>query len=177
MNQKKIKKIKKKKAFFFDRDGVLNYDTGYTHLIKDFRWVPFAKKTIKYLKNMNYLVIVITNQSGVSRGFYTEQKVKQLHDWMNEDLKKISTSIDDFFFCTELPNEKKISESRRKPSPAMINEAIKKYNLSRKKCFFLGDKLSDLETAKNANINGFLFNCKRQNLYEEVTKIIKKFKI
>lgn len=136
MNQEKIKKKKKKKAFFLDRDGVLNFDSGYTYQIKDFKWIPGAKKAIKLLKDLGFLIIVITNQSGVSRGFYSEEDVKKLHNWMSMDLKKISTSIDDFFFCTELPNEKDISESRRKPSPAMLNEAILKYNLSRNLCFF-----------------------------------------
>tara|TARA_X000000950_G_scaffold259358_1_gene327674 strand:+ start:132 stop:653 length:522 start_codon:yes stop_codon:yes gene_type:complete len=172
MNQEKIKKKKKKKAFFLDRDGVLNFDSGYTYQIKDFKWIPGAKKAIKLLKDLGFLIIVITNQSGVSRGFYSEEDVKKLHNWMNMDLKKISTSIDDFFFCTELPNEKDISESRRKPSPAMLNEAILKYNLSRNLCFFLGDKKSDLEASKNAKIKGFLFT--GGDLHDEITKILKE---
>lgn len=172
MNQDKFKNFKKKKAFFFDRDGVLNYDQGYTHEIKDFKWIPGAKKAIKFVKKLNFLVIVITNQSGVSRGFYSEEKVLLLHDWMNIELKKMTTSIDEFYFSTELPLEKKISESRRKPSPAMINEAINKYNISREDSFLVGDKKSDLDAAKNANIKGFLF--KEKNLLKKVKNILKE---
>ena len=78
--------------------------------------------------------------------------------------------IDDFFFSTELPN-KKLKNSRRKPSPAMINEAIKKYNLDKTKCFMIGDKETDLMTAKNASIQGFLF--KGGDLSVKVSKILK----
>ena len=117
----------KKKAVFFDRDGVLNYDIGYVHEIQSFKWVSGAKDAIKFLNDLNYLVIVVTNQSGVSRGYYTEKHINKLHIWMNEQLKEKQAVINDFYYCTELPGSLEEKESRRKPSPAMINEAIKKY--------------------------------------------------
>ena len=168
MNQEKFKK---NKAVFFDRDGVLNLDYGYLHKIKDFKWVDGAKESIKFLNKFNYIVIVVTNQSGVSRGFYREEDINKLHGWMNEELSKINARIDDFFYSIELPGNDKKKFSRRKPSPKMINEAIIKYNLERKDCFLIGDKQTDLEAAKNAKIKGFLFDSK--NLYELVKRIIK----
>ena len=96
MNQEKFKKITK--ACFLDRDGVINHDIGYLHRAADFRWIEGAIEAIKYLKKHNFLIIVISNQSGVERGFYKKEDVIKLHDWINKELKKNKTSIDDFFF-------------------------------------------------------------------------------
>ena len=168
MNQVKFEKYKK--AAFLDRDGVINEDTGYLHSIKDFKWIKGAIEALKILKKHNYLIIVITNQSGVGRGFYTEKQVNDLHSWINKQLLEHKVKIDDFFFSTELPTEK-IENSRRKPSPSMINEAVKKYNLVKDKCFMIGDKKSDLLTAKNASIKGFLFD--GGDLSVKISKILK----
>ena len=168
MNQVKFEKYNK--AAFLDRDGVINEDTGYLHSIKDFKWIKGAIEALKILKKHNYLIIVITNQSGVGRGFYTEKQVNDLHSWINKQLLEHKVKIDDFFFSTELPTEK-IENSRRKPSPLMINEAVKKYNLVKDKCFMIGDKQSDLLAAKNALIKGFLFD--GGDLSVKISKILK----
>ena len=154
MNQVKFKISQK--AAFLDRDGVINEDTGYLHNIKDFRWVEGAIEALKILKENNFLIIVISNQSGVARGFFSEQDVHNLHKWINIQLSEHNIKIDDFFFATELPDTE-ISKTRRKPSPKMIDEAIEKYNLNRNDCFMIGDKNIDLLAAKNAKIRGFLF--------------------
>ncbi len=168
MNQEKFKKIKK--ACFLDRDGVLNEDVGYLHKIKDFKWVEGAIEAIELLKKKKFLIIVVTNQSGVGRGYYKSDDVKNLHKWMNRILKKNDLQIDDFFFSEDLPTND--PKSRRKPSPLMINEAVEKYNLDKAKCFMIGDKSSDLEAAKNAGIKGFLF--KTKNLKDLVKEIFDK---
>tara|TARA_B100001057_G_scaffold498989_1_gene607927 strand:- start:1761 stop:2273 length:513 start_codon:yes stop_codon:yes gene_type:complete len=167
MNQVKSEKFKK--AAFFDRDGTLNKDTGYLYQIKDFKWIKGAINALKILKKNNFLIIVISNQSGVSRGFYSESDVKKLHKWMNQQLLKYNLKIDDFFIATDLPNNN--VNSRRKPSPEMLNEAVKKYNLDKNKCFMIGDKKSDVEAAKNAQIKGFLF--KESDLSVKISKILK----
>ena len=158
------------KAAFLDRDGTLNEDTGYLYKIKDFRWIKGAVNALRILKKNNFLIIVVTNQSGVSRGFYSENDIKKLHKWMNQQLLKYDLMIDDFFFATDLPNNNNIN-SRRKPSPAMLNEAVEKYNLDKNKCFMLGDKQTDIEAAKNAQIKGFLF--KGNDLSVKISKILK----
>ena len=168
MNQEKFKKINK--ACFLDRDGVLNEDVGYLHKSQDFKWIDGAVEAIKLLKKNNFLVIVITNQSGIRRGYFTSKDVTNLHEWMNKILKKEDIQINDFFFSGDLPNNN--PESRRKPSPKMINEAVEKYNLDKTRCFMIGDKLSDLEAAKNAQIKGFLFN--KSNLKNFIEKILDK---
>ncbi len=168
MNQ--VKSEKYNKAAFLDRDGTLNEDTGYLHKIKDFRWIKGAVNALRILKKNNFLIIVVTNQSGVSRGFYSENDIKKLHKWMNQQLLKYDLMIDDFFFATDLPNNDNIN-SRRKPSPAMLNEAVEKYNLDKNKCFMLGDKQTDVEAANNAQIKGFLFE--ENDLSVKISKILK----
>ena len=162
-----------KKAVFFDRDGVLNVDKGYQFEISSFEWIPGAKKAIKLLNDLDYLVIVITNQSGVSRGYYTESHVKKLHKWMNLELKKQDALINDFFFSTEMPSKEINPKSRRKPSPLMVFEAIKKYSINKNKSFLIGDRESDIKTAENADIRSYLF--KETNLFEKVKEILKEF--
>ena len=154
MNQVKFKISQK--AAFLDRDGVINEDTGYLNNIKDFKWIEGAIEALKILKENNFLIIIISNQSGVSRGYFSKKDVHNLHKWINLQLSEHNIKIDDFFFATELP-ETGISETRRKPSPKMIIEAIEKYNLNRNDCFMIGDKNIDLLAAKNAKIRGFLF--------------------
>ena len=168
MNQEKFKKINK--ACFLDRDGVLNEDVGYLHKNEDFKWIDGAIDAIELLKKNKFLVIVVTNQSGIGRGYYTSNDVENLHKWMNQTLRKKNLQIDDFFFSPDLPTND--FESTRKPSPKMINEAVKKYNLDKSKCFMIGDKPSDLEAAKNAGIRGFLFNS--NNLKKFIEKIFNK---
>ena len=116
------------------------------------------------------MIIVISNQSGVGRGYFQKKHVNDLHKWINKQLIDHRVQIDDFFFSTEHPDENK-ENSRRKPSPVMINEAVKKYNLNKSKCFMLGDKENDVLTAKNASIKGFLF--KGGDLSDKIDKILK----
>ena len=167
MNQEKFKKINK--ACFLDRDGVLNEDIGYLYKSEDFKWIEGAIEAIKLLKKKNFLIIVITNQSGIERGYYTSNDVEKLHKWMNKVLKKDDVQINDFFFSKDLPSND--PNSRRKPSPKMIDEAVEKYNLDKNKCFMIGDKLSDIEAARNASIRGFLFE--GGDLSVKISKILK----
>ena len=167
MNQVKFKFSQK--AAFLDRDGVINEDTGYLNNIKDFKWIEGAIDALKILKENNFLIIIISNQSGVSRGYFSEQDVYNLHKWINLQLSEHNIKIDDFFFATELPNTE-ISKTRRKPSPKMIEEAIVKYNLNRDDCFMIGDKDIDVQAAKNAKIRGFLFE--GGNLSYKIKKIL-----
>ena len=168
MNQEKFKKIDK--AVFLDRDGTINKDVGYLYKPIDFQWIDGAIESIKLLKKKQFMVIVITNQSGIGRGYYKNEDVNILHEWINLELIKHKTKIDDFFFSGDLPSEQ--TSSRRKPSPKMINEAIIKHKLDRSKCFMIGDKNTDMESAKNAKIKGFLF--KGKNLLDRIVNILKQ---
>ena len=160
----------KQAAVFFDRDGVLNVDHGYTYRQEDFQWMPGAIETIMHFNERNYLVFVITNQSGVARGYYTEADVNILHEYMAIELRKQDAHIDAFYYCPHHP-EGKIEKytqtcNCRKPAPGMIHAAIETYSIDQEKSFLIGDKPSDVAAAEMAGIKGYLFA--GENLLEYV---------
>ncbi len=161
----------KNKALFLDRDGVINKNVGYVFSMKNFIWLKNVKKAIKYAYNKNYLIIVISNQSGVARGFYTENDVKKLHKEINKQLRKINCKIHDFFYCPYHPKygSKKYKKDSflRKPNPGMILKAIKKWNIDKSKSIMIGDQKTDMIASKKA---GLKFIRKRYNLMREVKK-------
>ena len=170
------KKSKLKSAVFFDRDGVLNVDYEYIYRIKDFIWMEGAIEAIKYLNDNNYFVFVVTNQSGIARGYYTENEVFKLHQWMNNELKKDGAHIDAFYFCPHHPKAKvdkyRIKCDCRKPSPGLILKALREWPIDKSNSFSIGDKESDTKAAINAGIQGHLF--KKDNLYHFLLKILQK---
>lgn len=159
---------------FLDRDGVINIEKGYVYRIEDFEWVEEAKEAIKHLKDLNYLVIVVTNQSGISRDFYKEEDVISLHKYINSELKKFDTKIDDFYYSPYHPDFKKNKYIElahlRKPDTGMLELADKKWKMNKKKSFLIGDKKSDIECAARYGINGHLF--KNGSLLSFVKEII-----
>lgn len=163
-----------KPAAFFDRDGTLNVDKGYTHKISDFVWIDGAIDAIKYLNKKNYHVIVITNQSGLARNYYTEDDLIKLHNFMNSELEKNSAFIDDFFYSPYHPdvNNEKYNNLKklRKPDIGMLELAKSKWNFSDQDSFLIGDKKSDVQCAINYGIRGYLFNT--NNLFDFIKKII-----
>lgn len=159
-----------KPAIFFDRDGVLNVDVGYLYKIEDFQWIDGAIEAIKYCNDKDYYVFVITNQSGVARGYYREDDIHKLHQWMNEDLYKYSAHIDEFFYCPHhikgvIP-EYSFDCECRKPKIGMIKQALEKYDINIEKSLLIGDKDSDIECAKNVGINSIKFNGEKLNFIE-----------
>ena len=156
------------KAIFFDRDGTLNVDVDYLYRIEDFQWIDGAVDAIKFCNQNNYLAIVVTNQSGVARGMYSEDDVNRLHAWMNEELSKFGAHIDAFYFCPHHPRgtvKKYAVECEcRKPRPQLILDAINRFNIDRSQSLMIGDKPRDVESGTNAGIRGVLF--KGGNLLE-----------
>lgn len=169
-------KTKNNTTFFFDRDGVLNKDKGYVYLYKDFEWLSGSKKAIQFLNKKKSLVVVITNQSGIARGYYKIKDLRKLHNLINRDLQKINAKIDRFYFCPYHPLFKSYKKYKnlRKPKPGMILKAIKDFKLKKSNCVFIGDKKSDLLAAKTANIK-FYYKSKKKNLYQQVKHILSSF--
>ena len=161
----------KNKALFLDRDGVINKNLGYVFSMKNFIWLKNVKKAIKYAYTRKYLIIVVTNQSGVARGLYSENDIKKLHININKQLKKINCKIHDFFYCPYHPKygSKKYKKNSflRKPNPGMILKAIKKWNIDQNKSLMIGDKKIDMIASKKA---GLRLIKKRYNLMREVKK-------
>ena len=138
-----------KKAVFLDRDGVINVDKGYVHKIEDFEFTKGAIKALKYFQSLGYMLIIVTNQSGIGRGYYTLKDFQKLTTWMKNRLKADGIEIKEVYFCPHSPDEKCTC---RKPEPGMILKAAKDYDIDLKKSWMIGDKKSDIEAAKRAGI-------------------------
>ena len=147
-------------AVFLDRDGVINKEKEYVHKIDDFEWVEGAKESIHYLNNKGYYVFVATNQSGIARGYYSERDVILLHEYINNELKKINAFIDEFFFSPYHPDNTKefLQLSHlRKPNTGMLDLAASKWPIDKSRSFLVGDKDTDIECAEKFSIRGHLF--------------------
>ncbi|CAK0764477.1 D-glycero-D-manno-heptose 1,7-bisphosphate phosphatase [Azospirillaceae bacterium] len=144
-------------AVFFDRDGVLNLDSGYVCRPEEFVWVEGASEAIKDLNDRGFLVFVVTNQSGVARGYYDAPTVERLHGWMNEQLATHGAHIDRFYYCPH-PATEPISCGCRKPAPGMIMQALGEWPIRRAGSFMVGDKETDVAAAAAAGVPGYLFS-------------------
>jgi len=148
-------------AVFFDRDGVLNVDTDYLFEIDKFVWIDGAREAVRLVNEAGYFAFVVTNQSGVARGFYKESDVHALHLWMADELAAAGAHIDAFEFCPDHPEaviERYRRDShRRKPRPGMITDLMQHFPVEAEKSFLIGDQERDLEAARAAGIRGLLF--------------------
>lgn len=145
-------------AVFFDRDGVLNHDSGYTYRIEDFRWMDGAIEAIRRLNDQGWYVFVVTNQAGVARGYYEEADVQKLHAWMNEDLYRYGAHVDDFRYCPHhidgTVENYSMACACRKPAPGMILDLMDHWPVDVPRSALIGDKESDLEAAAKAGVRG-----------------------
>ena len=149
-------------ALFLDRDGVINVDRSYVYRVEDFEWVEGARETIARFNAMNWLVFVVTNQSGSARGLYTEQQMQSLHDWLTTELTAAGARIDRIYHCP-FHEEGMIERYRkdsfdRKPKPGMLIRAMTDFPVIKERSFLIGDKQADLDAAKAAGVRGFLFS-------------------
>lgn len=163
-----------RKATFFDRDGVLNIDSGYVGTTEQFCWLPGAKETLQRLTLLGYTNIVVTNQSGVARGYYTEEAVRQLHRWMCSEVARAGGNIAAVYYCPYLegaliPAYNKKSDWR-KPEPGMVLQACKDYDIDKTRSFLIGDSVRDIQCGQRAGVESYLFM--GDNLYEFVNRIL-----
>ncbi|WP_439294875.1 D-glycero-beta-D-manno-heptose 1,7-bisphosphate 7-phosphatase [Lonepinella sp. BR2882] len=144
-----------KKAIFLDRDGTLNVDHGYVYQIDDFQFIDGSIEALKELKSMGYLLVVVTNQSGIARGYFTEEQFLQLTEWFDWSLADCGVDLDGIYYCPHHPDGK--GEFRqdcdcRKPKGGMLLQAIKELNIDPSKSFIVGDKIEDLQAGMEANV-------------------------
>ena len=148
-------------AVFFDRDGVLNHDTGYTHRPEDLHWIDGALEAIWLCNQAGWLVFVITNQSGVARGYYDEAAIGRFHDAMRRDLAAHGARIDDFRYCPHHPAGSVPGYARdcpcRKPAPGMLLDLMAAWPVDHEHSFVIGDRQSDLEAGRAAGLRAHLF--------------------
>lgn len=149
------------KALFLDRDGIINVDHGYVYKIEEFEFMPNIFELCKIANDKGYLIVVITNQSGIGRGRYSENDFHILSKWMVEQFLKQGIKIAEVFYCPHHP-EKAFNHylkqcNCRKPAPGLINQAVKKYNIDVNNSIFIGDKPSDMHAAQAGNIKTKVF--------------------
>jgi len=155
--------IKKIDSIFLDRDGVINIDEGYTYKWSKFEFIEGAIEALKHLKNLGKNLIIVTNQSGIARGYYTEEDYLQLEAMMLDEMKSFGINILDVYHCPHhidgaVPSLS-IQCSHRKPSPGMILSAIRDHGLDPSRSIIIGDKESDIEAGENAKLAGkYLIN-------------------
>ena len=148
-------------AVFFDRDGVLNHDSGYTFETHKLEWIEGAREAVKAVNDAGYFAFVITNQSGVARGYYEEHHVVALHRWMADQMALVGAHIDAFEYCPDHPDGTvarycRMSD-RRKPGPGMITDLAQRFPIDMTRSMVIGDKPSDLDAARAAGLPGHLF--------------------
>lgn len=162
-------------AFFLDRDGVINKDTGYPYRFSDLHFISGAPEAIARMNALGYLVIVITNQSGIARGYFTEREVDRFHQHMQVQLKPYRAHIDAFFVCPFHPQGSidyyKREHSDRKPNPGMIKKALATFNIDRDRSIVIGDKRSDLLAGHRALVDSYRFDGNDLDLF--LTSLIK----
>jgi D,D-heptose 1,7-bisphosphate phosphatase len=149
-------------AVFFDRDGVLNHDSGYTFEAGKLQWIEGAREAVKAVNDAGYFAFVVTNQSGVARGFYEESHVHALHRWMADEMAAIGAHIDAFEYCPDHPDgtveRYRRVNIRRKPGPGMITDLLGRFPVNTDDSILIGDKPSDLDAARAAGLQGHLFS-------------------
>ena len=163
------------KAFFLDRDGVINKENGYVLKYSQFFFLSGVKEAIRYINNKNYLVIILTNQSAVGQGFLTELKLDKIHQKMMKELfNNTRSKINDIYFAPYFKKSKyqkyRKNSGDRKPNIGMFKKALEKWNIDIKKSFFIGDKKTDYLASKKAHIKFFYRD--KGSFYKQVRKII-----
>ncbi len=144
------------KALFLDRDGVINIEKNYVYKIEDFEFIDGIFELTRKYQDMGYLIIVITNQAGIARGYYTENDFMKLTEWMQQEFEKNGIHITKVYYCPHHPDYglgiyKKDCDCR-KPKPGMILKAKEEFNINLKESILIGDKESDIEAGKRAGV-------------------------
>ena len=138
-----------KKALFLDRDGIINVDHGYVSQIEKFEFVEGIFDLLKCFADAGYLIFVVTNQSGIGRGYYSEDNFTALTEWMIEAFRKRGLKIEKVYYCPHSPEDKCHC---RKPQIGMIEQALADYPVDLAHSYMIGDKQSDIDLALNAGI-------------------------
>ena len=144
------------RALFLDRDGVINHDSGYTSDVERFQFVDGIFDVCREARRLGYLLIVVTNQAGIGRGYYSEEDFSNLTKWMCERFEAEGAPIRDVFYCPYHPDygvgDYMKDSFDRKPNPGMLLRAAEKYGIDLKSSIMIGDKKSDMQAAKKADI-------------------------
>lgn len=173
--KKKLPKIFKRPAVFLDRDGVINHDYGYVHSINKFKLRKNVLKGLKHLNKLNYYIFIVTNQSGIARGYYTEKKFINFQKNINEYFFKKNIYFHDIMYCPHHIEGKvkkySINCDCRKPKTLMLQNIDNNYDIDLRRSFFIGDKKTDHECAKKYKIK---FYFAKDDFYQDLYHILNK---
>ena len=162
------------KALFLDRDGVINVEKDYLYRVEDFEFIEGIFDLITHYQILDYKIFVVTNQSGIARGYYSENDFNNLTQWMRLQFSEYNIKIEEVYFCPHHPD---ISGEClcRKPKPGMILEATKAYDIDLEHSIMIGDKERDIEAGLNAGIKEtYLFDESKTVTKSKATKIVSK---
>jgi len=148
------------KAIFLDRDGVINEDLDYVYKVEDLKFIPRAVDGLKLLNELKYKLIIVTGQSGIGRGYYSEESMDKFHEHMLQILRKEGIVINAIYFCPHHAEKGigkyKIECECRKPKTGMIDNAKKDFDIELKESYIIGDKTDDIVMGKNAGCKTIL---------------------
>ena len=162
------------KAIFLDRDGVINQERkDYVKKLDEFRILDKTSDAINIIKNRGFLVIIITNQSAISRKLLSVETLNKIHEKLQSYLEKYGTSFDGIYFCPHMPSE---NCECRKPKPGLIIQAVTDFKIDLSQSYMIGDSKTDLQAARNAGCKGILLK-KNQTLLEVIVDLFESEKI
>ncbi len=148
-----------KRAVFLDRDGTINIEKEYLYQIEDFEFIPGATEAIRLLNQAGIMVVVVTNQSGVARGYYTEEDVEKLHRHIDRELERCGAHVDTWIYCPHHPAGRgsyALPCTCRKPLPGMLQIAAARHDIDLENSTMIGDKLADIEAGLAARCSTIL---------------------
>lgn len=143
------------KGAFLDRDGVINEDHGYVHRIEDFHFIDGIFEACRALNALDYRIVIVTNQSGIGRGYFSEADFQTLNRWMLERFEEAGARIAGVYYCPYHPDGRgdyKRNSSHRKPGPGMLLDALAEHDIDPRRSFVAGDNVRDIEAGRAAGI-------------------------
>lgn len=173
----------KNKAVFLDRDGTINIDRNYLYKTEDFEFLPGAAEALRLLQSSGFLLIIITNQSGIARGYFTESDYLRLTDWMLGKFKDYGINISGVYYCPHLPDAEIIEYRKvcncRKPATGLFEQAVRDFDIDLSMSYAVGDRQRDCAICDKTDCKGFLIGrtssnpkVKHVNSLLEAAKII-----
>jgi D-glycero-D-manno-heptose 1,7-bisphosphate phosphatase len=147
----------KRPALFMDRDGTVSEEVGYINHPSRFRVFPYSAEAIKLLNDNGWLAILVTNQAGVARGYFSEDMIVQVHERLRRDLETASAKLDAIYYCAHHPSvgepPYRLDCDCRKPKAGLINRATTDFSIDLERSWMVGDRYSDIELARNAGLH------------------------
>ncbi|WP_096017624.1 D-glycero-beta-D-manno-heptose 1,7-bisphosphate 7-phosphatase [Campylobacter lanienae] len=163
--------MKKIKALFLDRDGVINKDPGYVYRIEDFEFMPGIFAALRGFIELGFEIFVVTNQSGIGRKYYTQADFDKLSEYMINEFKAQGVNIKKIYYCPHAPDD---NCECRKPKFGMFLKALSEFNIDMKNSIMIGDKQSDIDAASGAGVGkGFLLDGGKFSSVVDVLEYIK----